>query len=169
MSRSLLDPRVDAALAEHGINFDVLACEPEFADTAAFCARYGHSPTQAANTILVASKRVTPSVTALCVLLATTRLDVNHKVRSLLGVRRLSFADAETTLNLTGMMVGGVTPFGVPDVPIYIDAAVMSASHVVMGGGNRSSKLLLVPDELKRLPNTSVVVDLALPIPAPDA
>jgi len=95
--------------------------------------------------------------------LATTRLDVNKKVSELLAVRRLSFADAETTMEVTGMMIGGVTAFGLGDLPVYIDAAVMEQPRVVMGGGNRSSKLLLDPKELTKLPNVVVVEGLAKP------
>lgn len=162
MTDTTLDPRVAAALAAAGIAHEVLACDPDFADTAAFCDRYGYLPEQAANAILVASKKVDPPVHAICVVLATTRLDVNHKVRELLGVRRLSFADAEMTKELTGMMIGGVTPFGAGDLPIYVDAAVMAQDRVVMGGGNRSSKVLLAPAELLRLPRVEVVEGLAL-------
>jgi prolyl-tRNA editing enzyme YbaK/EbsC (Cys-tRNA(Pro) deacylase) len=90
-------------------------------------------------------------------------LDVNKKVSELLAVKRLSFADAETTMDLTGMMIGGVTAFGIGDLPIYVDSAVMGQARVVMGGGNRSSKLLLDPNELTKLPNVVVVEGLAHP------
>lgn len=162
MTDTILDPRVEAALDEHDIGHEVIACDPEYADTAAFCEHYGYQPEQAANAILVASKKVDPVVFAICVVLANTKLDVNHKVRQLLGVRRISFADAEVTMKLTGMMIGGVTPFGAGDLPVYVDAAVMTAERVVMGGGNRSSKVVLAPAGLLRLPRTAVVEGLAL-------
>lgn len=158
-----LDKRVERAVNDHEVICDVLACDPELADTAAFCEHYGFTLEQAANTILVASKKVDPPRYAVCVVLGTTRLDVNKKVSELLGVKRLSFADAEVTSQLTGMMIGGVTAFGIDDLPIYVDAAVMRQSQVVMGGGNRSSKLLLEPVELLKLPNVEVVEDLAIP------
>jgi prolyl-tRNA editing enzyme YbaK/EbsC (Cys-tRNA(Pro) deacylase) len=90
-------------------------------------------------------------------------LDVNKKVSELLAVKHLSFADEETTMDLTGMMIGGVTAFGIGDLPIYVDSAVMEQARVVMGGGNRSSKLLLNPNELTKLPNVVVVEGLAKP------
>lgn len=160
---SLLHPAVAAGLAAHALAYEVLACLPELADTAEFSAHYGFSLDEAANAILVASRKVEPPVHALCVVLGSTRLDVNHAVRDLLGVRRVSFADAETTIAVTGMMIGGVTAPGVDTVPIYVDAAVMQQPRVVMGGGNRSSKLLLDPAELLKLPQVSVVEGLALP------
>ncbi len=159
----LLDPRVLAALRANGITYSVLACDPDLADTAAFCEHYGFALEQAANTILVASKKVDPPRYAVCVVLGTTRLDVNRKVSELLEVKRLSFADAETTRELTGMMIGGVTAFGIDVVSTYVDAAVMSQRQIVMGGGNRSSKLLLAPAELLKIPGAAVVEGLAHP------
>jgi len=159
----LLDSRVLAALRANGISYSVLACDPDLADTAAFCEHYGFALEQAANTILVASKKVDPPRYAVCVVLGTTRLDVNRKVSELLAVKRLSFADAEITRELTGMMIGGVTAFGIDGIPTYVDAAVMSQQQIVMGGGNRSSKLLLAPAELLKIPAVAVVEGLAHP------
>ena len=166
MADAMLDPLVSAALRANDVAFEVLPCDPELADTAAFCAHYGFSMEQAANTILVASKKVDPPRYAVCVVLGTTRLDVNRKVSELLGVKRLSFADADTTMELTGMMIGGVTAFGITGLPVYVDSAVLDQPKVVMGGGNRSSKLLIDPRELAKVPGVEVVQDLARP-PAP--
>ena len=163
MTDSILDPVVHAALLARGVAHEVLPCDPELADTAAFCEHYGVPVEQAANTILVASKKVDPPRYAVCVVLGTTRLDVNKKVSELLGVKRLSFADAETTIALTGMMIGGVTAFGIEGLPVYVDSAVLDQPQVVMGGGNRSSKLLLDPHELTKLTGVEVVEGLALP------
>jgi prolyl-tRNA editing enzyme YbaK/EbsC (Cys-tRNA(Pro) deacylase) len=163
MSEPTLDPIVQRAMVTNDVAYEVLPCDPDLADTAAFCAHYGFALEQAANTIVVASKKVAPPRYAACVVLGTTRLDVNKKVSELLSVKRLSFADAETTMDLTGMMIGGVTAFGIGDLPIYVDRAVMEQVRVVMGGGNRSSKLLLSPTELTKLPNVVVVEGLAKP------
>jgi prolyl-tRNA editing enzyme YbaK/EbsC (Cys-tRNA(Pro) deacylase) len=159
----MLDPLVAAAVLRHDVSHEVLPCDPDLADTAAFCAHYGFAVDEAANTILVASKKVDPPRHAACVVLATTRLDVNKKVSELLGVKRLSFADAQTTTRVTRMMIGGVTPFGLEGLPVYVDTALMQQRQVVMGGGNRSSKLLLDPRELTKLPDVVVVEGLARP------
>ena len=144
---------------------EVIPCDPAFADTAAFCEKYGYSLEQSANTILVAS-RTEPKVFAACLVTADRRLDVNGTVRRLLGVRKLSFASAEDTVALTGMMIGGVTPFGLPEgVPIYIDSVVMEQPWVIVGGGDRSSKLKLPPSELAELPGAQVVEGLSLSPP----
>jgi prolyl-tRNA editing enzyme YbaK/EbsC (Cys-tRNA(Pro) deacylase) len=161
VSETKLLPRVEDALAQYAITYTTLACIPELADTAAFCEHYHVSLDQAANTILVASRKAEPTKYAVCVVLGTTRLDVNQKVCELLGVKRASFADADTTVQRTGMLIGGVTAIGITDLPVYVDSAVMRRMEVVLGGGNRSSKLLLDPHELLKLPNVEVVDGLA--------
>ena len=115
-----------AALVTPGV--EIVDCDPTLADTAAFCAAYGYAMEDSANAIVVIGKSEPPRF-ALCLVLATTRLDVNKAVRARLGTRKASFAPAETTTALTGMTIGGVTPFAVPDgLPIWVDAAVMSAT-----------------------------------------
>jgi prolyl-tRNA editing enzyme YbaK/EbsC (Cys-tRNA(Pro) deacylase) len=87
---------------------------------------------------------------------------VNKKVCELLGVKRASFADAETTRALTGMEIGGVVAIGTDTgIPVYIDSQVLEQEKVVMGGGNRTSKLVLNPQELLKLPHAQVVENLA--------
>ncbi|MBV9101065.1 MAG: hypothetical protein JOZ46_11135 [Candidatus Dormibacteraeota bacterium] len=165
MADEAVEARVRSQLAELGIEHDVLPCDPEFADTAAFCARYGYDAQDSANTIVVAARRE-PGVACACVVLANTRLDVNHAVCGLLGVRKASFAAAEQTRELTGMAIGGVTPFGLPPLlPVYVDSLVMQRPFVILGGGSRSMKLRLQPDELRKLPSARVVDGLATPAP----
>jgi prolyl-tRNA editing enzyme YbaK/EbsC (Cys-tRNA(Pro) deacylase) len=158
---SILDPRVYNSLMEHDVTFTELSCDPSLADTATFCDHYGFSIKQAANTIIVASK-TDPVRFAACVVLGSTRLDVNKTVCKLMGVKKASFASAEQTKELTGMMIGGVTIFGLPDnLPIYVDSRVMEQQSIVMGGGNRRSKVVLSPEELHKLPLLAVVDWLA--------
>jgi prolyl-tRNA editing enzyme YbaK/EbsC (Cys-tRNA(Pro) deacylase) len=158
----LLD-KVRAALEKWGLEYKVLECDPELADTAQFCEAYGFGPDQSANAIIVVGKGSEPTFCC-CVVLATTRLDVNKAVCKLLGVRKASFAFAEQTKELTGMEIGGVTPFGLPaDLPIYVDAAVMEQKEVVTGGGNRSSKVILDPKQLNKVPSVQVIEGLAKP------
>ena len=155
--------RALAALAALGEPYEVIAVDPALADTAAFCERYGYPPAISGNTIVVASKRGGRRCCA-CLVLATTRLDVNHAVRPLLGVRKASFASAEETRALTGMLIGGVTPFGLPDgLPLYVDARVMELERVIVGGGGRSSKLAVAPAVFRRMPAAEVVEGLAIP------
>jgi prolyl-tRNA editing enzyme YbaK/EbsC (Cys-tRNA(Pro) deacylase) len=163
---AMLDPRVADTLQKYGLDFTAMDCDPSLADTAAFCEHYGFMLEQSANTIIVMSRKVEPVQYAACVVLADSRLDVNKKVCAVMGVKRASFADGETTQRLTGMIIGGVTAVGIADMPIYVDQRVMEQQKVVMGGGNRSSKIVLDPQELHRLPNVQVVSDLAQPKPA---
>ena len=141
----------------------MLTCADELSDTAAFCAHYKIPLEQAANTIIVTSRKVEPARMAVCVVLGTGRLDVNKKVCELLDVRKAGFLDAEATAALTGMLIGGVVPVGIENLPVFIDAAVMDQELVVMGGGNRTSKLYLQPAELLKLPNAHVIEGLAKP------
>jgi prolyl-tRNA editing enzyme YbaK/EbsC (Cys-tRNA(Pro) deacylase) len=153
-----------AQLRALGVDAQRMACDPDLADTARFCEAYGVAPEDSANTILVIGKSE-PPVYAACVVLATSRLDVNRVVRKRLGTRRASFASADETKALTGMLIGGVTAFGLPDgLPIWVDAAVMARPEVVLGGGSRSSKLRVAPGELRKLPAVEVVEGLATPI-----
>ncbi|MET0726723.1 MAG: YbaK/EbsC family protein [Acidimicrobiales bacterium] len=144
---------------------EIVDCDPALADTAAFCQAYGYEPADSANAILVMGK-ADPPVYAVCVVLATTRLDVNKTVRKRLGTRRASFAPAEVTTAVSGMAVGGVTPIGLPDgLPVWIDARVMERERVVLGGGSRAIKVVGPPSVLTALPGAEVVDGLAL---APD-
>jgi prolyl-tRNA editing enzyme YbaK/EbsC (Cys-tRNA(Pro) deacylase) len=162
-----IEARVRERLTTLGVEHEIVECDPEFADTAAFCSRYGFPPEQAANMIIVASRK-DPAVACGCVVLATCRLDVNHTVCDLLGVRKASFASAEQTRDLSGMMIGGVTPFGLTEpLPLYVDAHVMEQERVLIGGGSRSMKIVLAPAGLLRIPGATVVDGLANVYEAP--
>ena len=139
-------------------------CDPALADTAPFCAAYGYAMEDSANAIVVIGKSE-PAVYAMCVVLATTRLDVNKAVRKRLGTKKASFATAEDTEALTGMTIGGVTPFATPQgLPIWIDAAVMVRNRIVVGGGSRSCKVVGPPAMLLELGGAEVVEGLAVPV-----
>jgi Cys-tRNA(Pro) deacylase len=158
---TILLPRVKQFLDANGIEHKEFNCDPDLADTASFCEHYGFKFEQAANTIIVASK-TEPVKYACCVVLATCKLDVNNKVCKLLEARKASFAPMEQALKLSGMEYGGVTAFGLPnDIPILIDSMVMDCNEIVMGGGNRTSKVLLDPKELVKIPNAKVIDNLA--------
>lgn len=163
-----LDPdgvRLEATLAGLGTAYELFPCDPALADTAQFCAAYGFALDESANTIVVVGKSE-PRVYAACVVLAPHRLDVNRTVRARLGSRKSSFAGADETRDLTGMEIGGVTPFGLPaDLPIWVDSAVMTRPRIVLGGGSRSWKVIAPPTILLALPNVEVVEGLAAPAP----
>lgn len=157
----LLHPAVRDALGALGVAFEVMECDPALADTAAFVEAYGVPRERSANTIVVASKGAEPTYVA-CVVLATTSLDVNRVVRREMGVRKASFAAADPVRELTGMEIGGVTPFGLPDgLEVLVDGLVMEQPWIVLGGGNRSSKLRVEPAALLALPSCRVVEGMA--------
>ena len=152
---------LEAQLDGLGVAYELFPCDPALADTAAFCAAYGFSPEDSANTIVVIGKSDPPRFAA-CVTLAPYRLDVNRVVRDRLGTRKASFAPAEATAGLTGMQIGGVTVFGLPaDLPIWVDARVMARERIILGGGSRSWKVISTPDILRVLPRTEIVEGLA--------
>jgi prolyl-tRNA editing enzyme YbaK/EbsC (Cys-tRNA(Pro) deacylase) len=156
-----IDARVTASLAALGVPYEVMTIDPDYADTARFCERYEIPPDNSANTIIVASKKE-PKQYCACVVKATTKLDVNHAVRKLMNASRLSFATADETQALTGMMIGGVTIFALPpDLPVYIDERLMALDWLILGGGSRSTKIKTSPEVFRRLPNTTIVPGLA--------
>lgn len=151
------------ALEATGVDFEIIECDPALADTAQFCAAYGYAPEDSANTIVVVGKS-DPPVFAACVVLATTRLDVNKVVRKRLGTRKASFADADQTREMTGMEIGGVTPLGLGELAVWVDAAVMERDRIVLGGGGRNRKVL-APPSLLVAAGAEIVDDLARPAP----
>jgi prolyl-tRNA editing enzyme YbaK/EbsC (Cys-tRNA(Pro) deacylase) len=158
------DPRNDLVIehaAATGFPYEVVPCDPDLADTAQFCEAYGYSLDQSANAIVVVGKG-DPRIYVACLVLATTRLDVNGVVRKRLGRKKASFASADETAELTGMQIGGVTPYGLPgDVPLWIDSRIMNVPDIIVGGGSRDRKLLVPPASLAALPNADVVEHLA--------
>ncbi|HEV8473106.1 MAG TPA: YbaK/EbsC family protein [Methylomirabilota bacterium] len=156
-----IDRKVAESLDAMGVGYEVMSIDPDFADTAKFCERYGIPPEKSGNTIIVASKKE-PKQYCACVVLATTRLDVNHAVRRLMSASKVSFATADETKALTGMMIGGVTVLALPpDLPIYVDERLMALDWLILGGGSRSTKIKTSPDVFRRLPNTTIVPNLA--------
>ena len=134
-----IEARAAAALEKLGATHEVIRIDPGFADTAAFCEKYGVPLNHSGNTIIVASKKE-PKTFCACLVLATTRLDVNHTVRRLMGVSRASLATADETKDLTGMMIGGVTLLALPpDLPIYVDEGLIAPGFINLGGGRRAS------------------------------
>jgi prolyl-tRNA editing enzyme YbaK/EbsC (Cys-tRNA(Pro) deacylase) len=164
----LLAARVVAALAAGALagRDDVLVApiDPDLADTAAFCAAYQVGLDISANCVVVAGKREGEVRYAACLVLATTRADVNGVVRRQLDVRKASFAAMAEAVELTGMEYGGITAVGLPaDWPILVDAAVVATPYVIVGSGIRGSKLAVPGKLLADLPGARVVDGLGRP------
>jgi prolyl-tRNA editing enzyme YbaK/EbsC (Cys-tRNA(Pro) deacylase) len=154
---------VASALAAWG-RTDVRAApiDPSLADTAAFCEQYAVSMEDSANCVVIAGRRGEITRYAACVVLATTRADVNGVVRKRLDARKASFAPMEDAVTLSGMEFGGITPIGLPAAwPILIDRAVLARDVVVIGSGLRRSKIALPSSALAELPGAEVVEGLA--------
>ena len=136
----------------------VARIDPDLADTAAFCEKYGVGLDISTNCLVIEAKRADKTWYAACLILATDMADVNGVVRKSLDARKTSFAAMDTALKLTRMEYGGITPLGLPaDWSILIDEAVMTHPLVVIGGGVRGSKIAVETKVLKMLPNAKVM------------
>jgi len=144
------------ALDALGADYTIMPCDPGLADTAAFCEHYGVALEDSANAILVSSKRPAGQL-ALCLVLATQRLDVNRRVRDAMAVKKLSFASPDATIEATGMVIGGVTPFGLDGLATLVDPEVVARPRVIVGGGSRSMKINVDPEVFRRAPDVQVV------------
>ena len=122
----LLAPALASALAALGGTLAgdsacVAEIDPELADTAAFCERYGVELAMSANCVVISGRRGGETRFAACVVLATTRADVNGAARRQLDVRKASFAPMDVAVAETGMEYGGITPIGLPaDWPLLV-------------------------------------------------
>lgn len=163
MDDAAIEEAVRAAADGTGVAYEVVPCDPALADTAAFCEAYGYAMDESANCVVVIGK-ADPPLHAACVVLATTRLDVNGVVRRRLGTRKASFAPADDVVATTGMAIGGVTPLALPPgLPLWVDARVMDRDRIVLGAGSRNAKVLAPPTILTAL-GAEVVPDLAKPV-----
>ena len=157
-----IEARVVSTLNDLGIEHDLIQIDPEFADTAEFCEKYGYTLEGSGNTIIVASKRGAKKYCA-CIVQGSARLDVNKTVKKLMGVSRASFASAEETMELTGMLIGGVTAFALPeDMPVYADQKLLEQESIILGSGSRSSKIMIAPEEISKIPGAQFIDGLSL-------
>jgi prolyl-tRNA editing enzyme YbaK/EbsC (Cys-tRNA(Pro) deacylase) len=164
VSADLVAAPVAAALSSWPRTAEVVvaAIDPDLADTAEFCERYGVAPVDSANCVVIAGRRGEQFRYAACVVLATTRADVNGVVRRRLDARKASFAPVADAVELSAMEYGGITPIGLPPSwPVLVDRAVLDRGVVVIGSGLRSSKLALPSSALADLPSAEVIEGLA--------
>ena len=153
---SILNPSVRSALDAAAIPYETVACREEWADTAEFCAHYGVPIADACNAIVVAMK-TTPKKYVACLVRADTKIDVNHKLAGVVGFKKMSFASSEEAAQLSGQAIGGVTLVGLPDdVPVIVDKMVLERQSIIIGGGNRTSKVRVDPRQLSKLKNVRV-------------
>jgi prolyl-tRNA editing enzyme YbaK/EbsC (Cys-tRNA(Pro) deacylase) len=161
----LLGEPTRLALARAGLldQFGVVEIDPALSDTAATQQAFGLPLDTLANCVVVGGKREGEERLAACLVLATTRADVNGLVRRSLNVRKASFLPVERAVVLTDMEYGGITPMGLPAAwPLLIDHRVAASEVVVIGSGVRRSKLLVRGETLAGLPGARVVEGLGL-------
>ncbi|RXR23767.1 hypothetical protein EQW78_10705 [Oerskovia turbata] len=169
----LLAPPVTQALARWAAHdpqvaeqVAVVEIDPDLADTATLNAAHDLPPVASANCVLVAGRRGGDERIAAAVVRATTRADVNSRVRSLLDVRKASFLPTDRAVAESGMEHGGITPVGLPDGwRVLLDARVATDGEpALIGSGLRRSKLLLPGALLARLPGVELVERLGVPV-----
>lgn len=164
----LTRPVADAVRAWPGSvpadQFVYVDTDPEWADTATFVEHYGQDLLErSANCVVVAGKRGGETMLAACVVLSTTRVDVNGVVRRQLGARKASFASMDTATGESGMEYGGITPVGLPaDWPVLVDSAVVDLPYVLVGSGRRRGKLLVPGKAFAELPGAVVLEGLGV-------
>jgi prolyl-tRNA editing enzyme YbaK/EbsC (Cys-tRNA(Pro) deacylase) len=161
----LIAAPVERALLALGPAADEVAVapiDPTLADTAAFCEAYGVGPEVSANCVVIAGRRGEQTRYAACVVLATTRADVNGTIRRLMEARKASFASMDDAVRRSGMEHGGITPIGIPpEWALYIDSRVPPLPRVIVGSGLRTSKIELPGGLLAALPGAQIVKGLA--------
>ena len=130
---------------------EIFECEDQFSDTQSFCDHYGYKIEDSCNAILIKSKKPEEFYSLFC-LLGSNRLDVNHKAKSLMEARKVSFASKEEAEEVTSQIYGGISPLGlVPEIKIFIDKQVLTREKIFIGAGNRVSKFFLKPESLIEL------------------
>ena len=161
----LAQPVIQALETHRSDEVLVAQIDPDLADTAAFCETYQVPLEISANCVVVAGKREGKQHVAACVVLATTRADVNNVVRKRLSVRKASFLAMEEAVEATGMEYGGITPIGLPaNWPVLVDAAVVDIPYVIVGSGVRRSKIVIPGKALAALPRAEAVEGLGRPV-----
>ena len=155
-------PKIRQFLESTKLEFEVIDCDPKLADTKIFCKEYDIKLEDSVNAIIVKTKTGKLKY-ATCALLATTRLDINQLIRKKLGARKVSFANIEEIIKITAMEIGGVTPIALPEnLPLWVDLKVMLRKSIVLGGGNRSSKIRVSPKIFNYTYNTEIVDGLTI-------
>lgn len=156
----LLNNDVYVEISKLGIDYKVIECDEKYADTHIFCEQYDYPIEYCANTILLSSKKP-PDYYVACVLQGHKKLDVNNKIRKFMNSTKVSFASREETTSLTKMKSGGVTIFGLPNlIDIYVDINIMNQPYLILGSGNRQSKIIVKPDCFKQIPNIKLIEDI---------
>lgn len=160
----LLAPAVAAAVPQLTGPAWVAEVADAAADTAAFTDAYAVPLASSANCVVVAARRAGETALAVCLVLATSRADVNGLVRRHLGARKASFAPQDVAVAETGMAYGGITPVGLPaGWPVLVDRAVADTDLLVVGSGTRGSKLAVPGSVLAALPGAVVLDGLGEP------
>ena len=145
-----------------GAGYEIFPCDPELADTTVFCERYGYPPERSANTILVKAKTGGERSVA-CVVLAHTparrephgaqasRPRAGSRSRRGRDPRGHRHGDRRGHARGPARRAGGMGR-----------RRIMACEWVILGGGDRSSKIKVSPALFEGMPGASVIEGLAL-------
>jgi len=161
--KELMAPKVAQMLLNNFANakINIAEIDPNLSDTAAFCANYQIPIENAANCVVLEAKRADKKWFAACVILGSTRADINGLAKRTLDARKVSFARMEEAVAQTEMEYGAITPIGLPaEWSILIDKAVIDSSYVIIGSGIRKSKIIIPGNVLSSIPNAQVLESL---------
>lgn len=152
-----MNPAIEAVTAA-GVPFEVVRTQPASSaeESAAF---QGIAPGELLRTIVV--RRGEDDY--LFVLVPAGRRFDWPKLRTLLGVTRLSLPDADEAREVTGYERGAITPFAASRAwPVVADASIVGRPRVAIGGGARGVNLHLAGDDLIRA-TRATVADVTIP------
>jgi len=141
----------------------VVQIDPDDADTATLTSKFDLPLASSGNAVLIKGFRQGEARQCCCMTPADRRVDVNHVVKSLLDVRKCSFASMDEAVAASSMEYGGITPIGLPpDWPVWLDEYIADLDWVLIGSGVRSSKLIVPGEALLRLPGARLVNSLTV-------
>lgn len=152
----MIPEKVKTVLDAHGLS--ALEFEPGSTPTAvSAAARIGVEVGQIAKSMLLKGK----DDAFYMVIVAGDRKLKNGKVKAALGVKT-RMATAEETEAVTGFRPGGVCPFGVEAIPIYLDAALSGYDTIYPAAGTDASGVPVTFDYLAEI-TRGQVADLSDP------
>ena len=150
----MIPEHVQAILAEHGLA--PLEFDPGSTPTSEMAARQiGVQTAQIAKSILMAGK---DNIFRMAILPGDKRL-ASGKFKKVTGIKH-RLATPEETWEQTGFSIGGVCPFGVNGIRIFIDQRLGDFQRIYPAAGTDASGVPMHVNDLVRITN-GLVCDIA--------
>lgn len=140
-------PRVSQALTKMGIPHKLFVHDGPVASLEQAARERGQQPEQVIRSLVF---RLAQGEYAMVLVAGPAQVDWK-KLRSYLGLSRLTTAGEDEVLATTGYTRGAVAPFGLPQpMRILADESVFRAPEVSLGSGVRGTAVILTRANLKR-------------------